>query len=74
VICDTDPVAPPGHVSGQIHAPVGGVNADANLGLLPGRWNRSLRRIGVVKHSAGIKAAARIAKDWSSATVQGIGR
>jgi hypothetical protein len=39
-----------------------------------GCWNRSLRRIGVVKHSAGIKAAARIAKDWSSATIQGIGR
>jgi hypothetical protein len=34
----------------------------------------SLRRIGIGKHSTGIKAAARVAKDWGSTAVQGIGR
>jgi hypothetical protein len=74
VISDTDRLAAPGHVSGQVHGPVGDVNADANFGLLPGRRDRSLRRIGAGKHSAGIKAAACIAKDWRSTAVQGIGR
>src|SRR5262245_43929356 len=74
VICDTDCAAPPGHVSGEIHAPVGVVNADANFGLLPGRRDRSLRRIGPAQHSTGIKAAADIAKNWRSTALQGIDR
>jgi hypothetical protein len=56
VICDTDLVAPPGHVSGQIRAPVGDINADADFGLLLGRRDGSLRRIGAGKYQAGIKA------------------
>jgi hypothetical protein len=74
VISDTDRVAGPGHVSAQVHRPVGDVNADANFRLLPGRRGRALRRIGAGKHSAGIKAAACVAKDWRSTAVQGIGR
>jgi hypothetical protein len=74
VISDTDRLAAARHVSGQVHGPVGDVNADANFGLLPGRRDRSLRRIGIGKHSAGIKAAACVAKDWRSTAVQGIGR
>jgi hypothetical protein len=73
VISDTDRVAAAGHVSRQVHGPVGDINADANFGLLPGRRDRSLRRIGAAKHSAGIKAAACVAKYRRSTAVQGIG-
>ena len=59
---------------GGIHAPVGDVSADANFGLLPGRRDGPLRWIGAGKYSAGIKAAAALAKNWRSTAVQGIGR